>query len=96
MKDNIDLKVSTLRDTFLDLESDYIAKLTQMDIINETIDKCRDFSSETLFNAAQKIIDSIEAGQVPYEDLTRAERNLIVLLSAIEDKKKTLVRTLSK
>ena len=43
-------------------------------------------SPEVLFDMAQSIVDKVEMGQIPEEEMERAEQQLTVLLAAIQDK----------
>lgn len=91
-RDNVSQDAELLRDTFLSAERDYVRYLLQDEGMRRLIVEANQYGSEALFGAAQKIVDSVDAGQVPDDQMDRAEQQLTVLLAAIQDK--TLIKEL--
>lgn len=92
VRDNTSGDVALLRDTFLNAERDYVRVLLQNEGLRNLIMQANQYGSDVLFKAAQQIVDNVDAGLVPDEQMERTEQQLTVLLAAIQDK--TLVKEL--
>ena len=82
---NINGTIAHLRDTFLDVEREYV-----MEVLNneEILEKIREFNirnAEELYAIAQYIIEKVDNNLIPYNEMYKYEQILIVLLSAIQD-----------
>ena len=91
MKTNNDLY--SIRDYFLDAEkpfSDFVEK----ECDNEIYNLREQYTNEELFNASEKLMEMVETGQVKQEDMEKVEAQLAVLFIAIQEKRKSLIKTL--
>ena len=86
MKDNVDNNVAICRDAFLSAERTYVNELLKYDAFNSLVEEYKNRPSDEVFTLAKNVLVRVETGQVPNEDLERAEALLLVLFSAIEDK----------
>ena len=91
-RDNVNPDASHLRDTYL---QEYIAQLLQHEGMRQLVEEINQMPSETLFVAAQKLVDDVEMGLIPEEQMERTEQQLTIMLTAIKDKVllKELVKT---
>lgn len=85
-RDNTNEEAALLRDIYLEAEREYISELIKQAGMRQLIEEVNQMPSETLFNVAQKIINNVENGQIPDEQMERVEKQLTVLLAAIHDK----------
>lgn len=94
-RDNVNPDASHLRDTYLQAEREYIAQLLQHEGMRQLVEEINQMPSETLFAAAQKLVDDVEMGLIPEEQMERTEQQLTIMLTAIKDKVllKELVKT---
>ena len=86
MKGNVDGNIAHLRDTFLLAEKDYIKELIKIPEVIDLIAEIGDYSSDDLFETAQAIIESVEAGEFSDDEMEKIELQLTVILAAIRDK----------
>ena len=93
---NIDEDPAYLRDIFLKTESDYVHSLIQDYSMQGLIAEINEYSSDELFKVAQGIVDSVENGEVPEEQMEQVEKKLIVVLAAIKDLIHVRVKTRSR
>lgn len=85
-KGNVSGDIAHLRDTFLTAEREYVTELLKSEDMRDLITEINQNSPEVLFDMAQSIVDKVEMGQIPEEEMKRAEQQLTVLLAAIQDK----------
>lgn len=76
-----------LRDTFLELEKEYVLSLLQDESLKDIIiDINRCHNAEDLLYIAQDLVDKVENNLIPYEEMETVEKKLTILLAAIKDK----------
>lgn len=94
-KDNFNGDISHLRDTFLDAEREYVFELLKNEDLKDAITFINSKDSYVLFEVAQELVDKVEMGLVPENEMEKVERELVVILAAIQDRvlSKNLVLT---
>ncbi len=85
-KDNMDDNISHLRDTYLIAEREYVSELLKSEGMRDLIYEINAETPEKLFAAAQSIVDKVEMGLIPDDQMEKTEQQLTVLLAAIQDK----------
>ena len=92
---NMSAEASYLRDTFLTAEREYVLFLLKDKQIKKLINELNLYDGGKLFRTAQKLVNDVETGLIPEENMELVEKQLIVLLAAIKDvaREKTLIRT---
>lgn len=85
-KGNVSGDIAHLRDTFLTAEREYVTELLKSEDMRELIAEINQNSPEVLFDMAQSLVDKVEMGQIPEDQMVRTEQQLTVLLAAIQDK----------
>lgn len=85
-KGNVDGNIAYLRDVYLSAEREYVTELLKSDGMRELIEQVNSESPDKLFAIAQDIVDKVEMGMIPDEQMERTEKQLTVLLAAIQDK----------
>lgn len=85
-KDNVDGNIAHLRDTYLTAEREYISELLKSEGMRDLISEINAETPDKLFAMAQSIVDKVEMGLIPDEQMERTEQQLTVLLAAIQDK----------
>lgn len=85
-KGNVDGNIAHLRDTYLSSEREYVAELLKSDSVRELIHEINAETPEELFAIAQDLVNKIEMGLIPDEQMVKAEQKLTVILAAIQDK----------
>lgn len=85
-KSNVSGDIAHLRDTFLTAEREYVAELLKSEDMRELIGEINQNSPDVLFEMAQSLVDKVEMGQIPEDQMVRTEQQLTVLLAAIQDK----------
>lgn len=85
-RENMDGRISHLRDVYLASEREYVAELLRDPSMRKLISEVNQQPSDLLFETAQKLVDDIEAGSVPEEKMAFAEKKLTVLLASIQDR----------
>ncbi len=83
---NIDGDLANLRDTFLHAERAYVFELLKDDKIQELIYTINSYNTSEIAKEAQKLIDKVENGEISEEQMEIVEKQIIVLLAAIQDK----------
>lgn len=84
-KSNVDGNIAHLRDTYLSAERDYVSELLKNEGMRDLISEINDITPDKLFAAAQNIVDKVEMGLIPDDQMERTEQQLTVLLAAIQD-----------
>ena len=82
---NMSAEASYLRDTFLTAEREYVLFLLKDKKIRNLIEELNMYDGKELFKVAQKLVDDVEMGIIPEEQMEIIEKQLIVLLAAIRD-----------
>ena len=85
-KDNIDGNIAHLRDTYLTAEREYVAELLKSEGMRDLISEINAETPDKLFAMAQSIVDKVEMGLIPDDQMEKTEQKLTVLLAAIQDK----------
>lgn len=85
-KGNVDGNIAHLRDTYLSAEREYVAELIKNDSVKELIEQINSESPDTLFTIAQDLVDKVEMGLIPDDQMEKTEQKLTVILAAIQDK----------
>ena len=85
-KSNVSGDIAHLRDTFLTAEREYVTELLKSEDMRELIAEINQNSPDVLFEMAQSLVDKVEMGQIPEDQMVRTEQQLTVLLAAIQDK----------
>lgn len=85
-RENVNPNASNLRDTYLEAEREYVAELLQNESMRRLVEEINQLPSESLFAAAQKLVDDVEMGLIPEEQMERTEQQLTIMLAAIKDK----------
>ena len=85
-KGNVDGNISHLRDTFLEAEREYVLELLKSEGVRSLITEINEFTPEKLFAISKKLVDDIELGLVPDDQMELMEQRLTVMLAAIQDK----------
>jgi hypothetical protein len=85
-RDNVDPKAEHLRDTFLKAEAEYVEELLKKPEFAYLIEEISELPSKELFNEAERIVNNIEMNLIDEEDMQITEQELIIILSAIQDK----------
>lgn len=85
-KDNVDGNIAHLRDTYLTAEREYVAELLKSEGMRDLISEINAETSDKLFAMAQSIVDKVEMGLIPDDQMEKTEQKLTVLLAAIQDK----------
>lgn len=75
-----------LRDTYLSAEKDYVSALLKGEGMRDLISEINAETPDRLFAMAQSIVDKVEMGLIPDEQIEKTEQQLTVLLAAIQDK----------
>jgi len=83
---NVAMDIAHLRDTFLLAEREYVLELLKRDYIIEMITQLYQVNPEILCKKAEQIIQDVEFGLIPEEEMEITEQRLTVLLAAIQDK----------
>ncbi len=82
---NMSAEASYLRDTFLTAEKEYVLFLLKDKKIRNLIGELNKYDGKELFRTAQKLVNDVEMGLIPEEQMETVEKQLIVLLAAIRD-----------
>lgn len=85
-KGNVDGNIAHLRDTYLSAEREYVAELIKNDSVKELIEQINSENPDTLFTIAQDLVDKVEMGLIPDDQMEKTEQKLTVILAAIQDK----------
>lgn len=85
-KGNVDGNIAHLRDTYLSAEREYVAELIKNDSVKELIEQINSENPDTLFTIAQDLVDKVEIGLIPDDQMEKTEQKLTVILAAIQDK----------
>lgn len=85
-KGNVSGDIAHLRDTFLEAEREYVSELLKSEDMRELIATINQNPPEVLFEMAQSLVEKVEMGQIPDDQMVITEQQLTVLLSAIQDK----------
>lgn len=85
-KGNVDGNIAHLRDTYLSAERDYVSELLKSEGMRNLISEINAETPDRLFATAQSIVDKVEMGLIPDEQMEKTEQQLTVLLAAIQDK----------
>ena len=85
-KGNVDGNIAHLRDTYLSAERDYVSELLKSEGMRDLISEINAETPDRLFAMAQSIVDKVEMGLIPDEQMEKTEQQLTVLLVAIQDK----------
>lgn len=85
-KGNVDGNIAHLRDTYLSAERDYVSELLKSEGMRDLISEINAETPDRLFAMAQSIVDKVEMGLIPDEQMEKTEQQLTVLLAAIQDK----------
>ena len=85
-KENMSGEIAHLRDTFLSAERNYVAELLKDEEMQKMVADVNQQPSELLFEAAKNLVDKVENGLVPDEQMGRTELQLFVLLASIQDR----------
>lgn len=85
-KGNVDGNIAHLRDTYLSAERDYVSELLKSEGMRDLISEINAETPDRLFTMAQSIVDKVEMGLIPDEQMEKTEQQLTVLLAAIQDK----------
>ena len=85
-KGNVDGNIAHLRDTYLSAERDYVSELLKSEGMRDLISEINAETPDRLFAMAQSIVDKVEVGLIPDEQMEKTEQQLTVLLVAIQDK----------
>lgn len=85
-KDNVDGNIAHLRDTYLTAEREYVAELLKSEGMRDLISEINAETPDKLFAMAQSIVDKVEMGLIPDDQMEKTEQKLTVLLAAIQDK----------
>lgn len=85
-RDNFSDEAAHLRDTYLGAEREYVAELLKDEGMQELIGQVNQMPSDVLFESAKKMVDAVEMGTVPEEQMGLVEKRLIVMLAAIQDR----------
>ncbi len=85
-KENMGGEIAHLRDTFLSAERNYVAELLKDEEMQKMVADVNQQPSELLFEAAKNLVDKVENGLVPDEQMGRTELQLFVLLASIQDR----------
>lgn len=95
-KENMSGEIAHLRDTFLSAERDYIAELLKNPEMQKMVEDFNQQPSGLLFETAKDLMEKVENGLVPDEQMERTELQLFVLLASIQDRilSKDLVLTM--
>lgn len=86
-ENNINSDISYIRDTFLSSEMDYLKEILSNYKNRDYIKNLNKFSSDALIDAAIKLMDNIDSGVYSKDELEKIEKDIILYLSAIIDKK---------
>lgn len=89
---NMNSKISFLRDTFLDAQKDYLEELMKDPKNQIMVAELKRVDSEQLYIAAIKRIMDIETGKVEEKNLERVETEITLILASIEDYVRERVR----
>ena len=91
---NMSAEASHLRDTFLNAEREYVLFLLKDKQVKKLINELNLYDGKKLFRTAQKLVNDVEMGLIPEEEMELVEKQLIVLLAAIKDitLRKVLIR----
>lgn len=85
-KGNVDGNIAHLRDTYLSAEREYVAELLKIDGVRELIEQVNSETPDTLFTIAQDLVDKVEMGLIPDDQMEKTEQKLTIILAAIQDK----------
>lgn len=85
-KSNVSGDIAHLRDTFLTAEREYVSELLKNESMRELIAEINQNPPEVLFEMAQSLVDKVEMGQIPDDQMVITEQQLTILLAAIQDK----------
>lgn len=85
-KDNVDGNIAHLRDTYLTAEREYVSELLKSEGMRDLISEINAETPDKLFAMAQSIVDKVEMGLIPDEEMEKTEQKLTILLVAIQDK----------
>lgn len=86
-ENNINSNIGYIRDTFLSSEMDYLKEILSSSKNRDYIKNLNKFSSDALIDAAIKLMDNIDSGVYSKDELEKIEKDIILYLSAIIDKK---------
>lgn len=85
--DNVNGEASHLRDVYLEAQRDYVKYLMQFEDIRQLVAQINaSYDPDYLFEVAQNLVERVDAGEFDDEEMEKVEGELIVLLSAIQDK----------
>lgn len=85
-RDNYSDEAARLRDTYLGAEREYVTELLKDESMQELIGQVNQMPSDILFESAKKMVDAVELGTVPEDQMGIVEKRLIVMLAAIQDR----------
>ena len=85
-KGNVDGNIAHLRDTYLSAEREYVAELLKIDGVRELIEQVNSETPDALFTIAQDLVDKVEMGLIPDDQMEKTEQKLTIILAAIQDK----------
>lgn len=85
-KNNVDGNISHLRDTYLKAEREYVTELLKSSGMRDLIEQVNSENPDTLFTIAQDIVNKVDMGLIPDDQMERTEQQLTVILAAIQDK----------
>ena len=86
-ENNINSDISYIRDTFLSSEMDFLKEILSNYKNRDYIKNLNKFSSDALIDSAIKLMDNIDSGVYSKDELEKIEKDIILYLSAIIDKK---------
>lgn len=87
---NMNEEISNLRDTFFSTngEYEYIKKLmsTKPEELISLVNLCKKLPDELIAEKAKELVDKIDFGEIPDEEMQNAENKLIIYFLALQDK----------
>ena len=73
-KGNVDGNIAHLRDTYLSAERDYVSELLKSEGMRDLISEINAETPDRLFAMAQSIVDKVEMGLIPDEQMEKTEQ----------------------
>ncbi len=86
-KNNINSNISNCRNTYLNLENEYIYEELQKSEVRDYIKVFNHIPPEELYEEAIDLIYQVENNLVPPDGMDKIELKLLILLGSIQDKK---------
>lgn len=74
-KGNVDGNIAHLRDTYLSAERDYVSELLKSEGMRDLISEINAETPDRLFAMAQSIVDKVEIGLIPDEQMEKTEQH---------------------